>query len=102
MVCDHPVDAEHQQRDQHHRLQRQHAFSDASRMTTYVADIASYQKGLTPSALLAAGFTGVNVKVSHGMGQKSVAPDAHDWLADKRFTHSTFHYLTGEASGAAQ
>jgi hypothetical protein len=71
-------------------------------MTVFVADIASYQKGLTPSALLAAGFTGVNVKLSHGMGQKSVAADAHLWLADDRFTHCTFHYLTGEASGAAQ
>jgi hypothetical protein len=44
----------------------------------------------------------VNVKLSHGLTQKSVAVDAAAWLADQRFTHSTFHWLTKTGSGEAQ
>ncbi len=71
-------------------------------MTIYVADIASYQGSLSPTALLAAGFSGINVKISHGIGQKSVHPNAKSWLRDTRFSKSTFHYLTDEASGQEQ
>jgi hypothetical protein len=67
-----------------------------------VADIASYQGALTGEQLLAAGYGAVNVKVSHGLGSKSVHPQARAWLADTRFQLSTFHWLTADAAGEAQ
>jgi len=71
-------------------------------VTIYIADIASYQQGLTADDLLGAGFTAVNVKVSHGLTQKSVHVVAGEWLNDPRFQISTFHWLDGTASGAMQ
>jgi hypothetical protein len=75
------------------------------RVTIHIADIASYQGGLTLAQLKAAGFTGVNFKVSHGLTLKSVHPDL--WkLAEQALAEgwkvSTFHYLTDDASGDEQ
>lgn len=74
-------------------------------MTLHVADIASYQQGLTLAAVRAAGFGVVNVKVSHGLGVRSVHPQAADWIAGARAAGmgvSTFHYLDNSASGVDQ
>lgn len=74
-------------------------------MTMLIADIASYQGDLTLTELRAAGFTAVNVKVSHGLTQRSVHPDAAGWIARARAAGvgvSTFHWLDGSATGAAQ
>jgi hypothetical protein len=67
-------------------------------MTIHIADIASYQGGLSLADLAAAGFTGVNLKVSHGVTQKSVHPSA---AAFAPFALSSFHWLTGD-SGVMQ
>lgn len=74
-------------------------------MTIYIADIASYQQPLTFSQIKAAGFTGVNLKISDGTGQHSVHPDVKTWAADAvsaGWGVSTFHYLRGSASGTQQ
>jgi hypothetical protein len=74
-------------------------------VTLYIADIASYQQGLTLSALRAAGFDAVNVKVSHGIGRKAVHPDVAGWVRDARAAGmgvSTFHWLDSTALGADQ
>jgi hypothetical protein len=74
-------------------------------VTIHIADIASYQEGLTLADLQHAGFTGVNVKISHELGIKSVHPDAHRYVRDARAMGigvSTFHWLTGRAPGRDQ
>lgn len=72
-------------------------------MTMHLLDIASYQGNLTPADVVRAGFSAVNVKVSHGLGTRSVHPQAGMWVKHPAgLAVSTFHYLTGEASGAAQ
>lgn len=74
-------------------------------MTFHIADIASYQGELTLAQLQAAGFTGINVKVSHGKSQRSVHPNVklHVQHARALGMHlSSFHWLDGSASGAEQ
>ena len=74
-------------------------------MSLHIADIASYQGPLTIPQLRAAGFGGINVKASHGLGQKSVHPDAASYVRAARegeMQLSSFHWLTGDASGVAQ
>lgn len=74
-------------------------------MTIHVADIAVYQRTLALADLIQAGFGGVNVKISHELGTKSVHPDAHRYVADAREAGigvSTFHWLTGRYRGADQ
>lgn len=74
-------------------------------MTLHIADIASYQGSLTIAQLRAAGFGGVNVKVSHGVGKKSVHPNADAYVREARaagMALSCFHWLDASASGTAQ
>src|ERR1700754_499121 len=74
-------------------------------MTIFIADIASYQRGLTLADLTQAGFTGINVKISHELGIKSVDTDARSFVAaarDSGIGVSPFHWLTGRAPGADQ
>lgn len=74
-------------------------------MTLFLADIAAYQKTLTCLQLRAAGFTGINVKVSHGLTQKSVHPEADAYVRGARelgMQLSCFHWLDKSASGVAQ
>lgn len=72
-------------------------------MALYILDVASYQGDLKPADVARAGFGAVNVKVSHGLGTKSVHPQAASWVkGPSGLAVSTFHFLTGEASGAAQ
>lgn len=75
---------------------------EAVAVTIHIADIALWQGDLTPDAVYSAGFRAINVKVSHGLTQKSVHPKAREWLADTRFQRCTFHWLVGSASGADQ
>jgi hypothetical protein len=74
-------------------------------MTLHIADIASYQGSLTLDQLRAAGFGGINVKVSHGRTQKSVHPKAKEYVLEARkigMCLSSFHWLDGSATGAEQ
>lgn len=74
-------------------------------MTLHLADIASYQGALTLDALDGAGFRGINVKVSHGLTQKSVHPDVRLHVQDARsrgWALSSFHWLDNSADGAFQ
>ena len=74
-------------------------------MTLHIADIASYQGSLTLTALKAAGFGGINVKVSHGRTQKSVHPKVKAYVLEARSLGmhlSSFHWLDGSATGAEQ
>jgi hypothetical protein len=74
-------------------------------VTRYVLDIASYQGSLRIADVVRAGFTGVNFKVSHGLGIKAVHPNIAALVAECRAAGlgiSTFHFLTGEAPGRAQ
>ncbi len=74
-------------------------------MTIFIADIASYQQGLSLAALRQAGFTGVNFKISHGLGQKSVHPSLHSMVSEARAAGmgiSTFHWLQGRSVGTGQ
>lgn len=74
-------------------------------MTLFLADIAAYQKTLTVLQLRAAGFGGINVKVSHGLTQKSVHPNVQTYVREAReisMALSCFHWLDGSASGVAQ
>ena len=73
-------------------------------MTVLIADIASYQGSLTLAALREAGFGGINVKVSHGLGQKSVHSRMAEYVREARaagMALSCFHWLTA-GSGVAQ
>lgn len=74
-------------------------------MTRHLLDVASYQGDLPPTSLKGAGFTAVNLKISHGVGLKSVHPQLGQWVAAAKglgLGISTFHYFTAEASGVAQ
>jgi len=74
-------------------------------VTTHIADIASYQGTLTIPQLRAAGFGGINVKVSHGATTKSVHPDVAAYVREARaagMALSSFHWLTASPSGTAQ
>ncbi len=74
-------------------------------MTAFVLDVASYQGALRITDVIRADFVGVNLKISHGLGQKSVHPDVAGWARRSREMElriSTFHFLTGEAPGRAQ
>jgi hypothetical protein len=74
-------------------------------VTTTLIDVASWQGALRPEDVARAGFDIVNLKVSHGLGQLHVHPDVAGWVAAARrlgLGLSTFHYLTGDASGEAQ
>jgi hypothetical protein len=74
-------------------------------MTIHIADIASYQNGITPDQLAAAGFTGINVKVSHGQGYKSVHPNVGWYVGQARnrgWWISSFHWLTKDMPGDVQ
>jgi hypothetical protein len=74
-------------------------------VTLLLADIALYQGKLTVEQLRAAGFGGINVKVSHGLTQRSVHANASAYVREARLTGmalSSFHWLTGDASGVAQ
>lgn len=74
-------------------------------MTLFLLDIASYQGGLRVEDVAAAGFGAVNLKVSHGLGVKSVHPDLPGWIRAARTADleiCTFHFLDGSASGAEQ
>lgn len=74
-------------------------------MTLFIADIAYWQGPLTLAELEAAGFRGINVKISHGITQKHVHPGASIYVSSARadgWDLSCFHWLTGDASGVAQ
>jgi hypothetical protein len=74
-------------------------------VTRFLLDIASYQGSLTAADVVRAGFTAVNLKISHGLSRKAVHPDITGWVAgarDNALGISTFHWLDGSASGAAQ
>jgi hypothetical protein len=74
-------------------------------MTRYLVDVASYQGVLKPVDVKEAGFDIVNIKTSHGLTRKSVHPDAADWVTNARtlgLELSSFHWLTGDTTGAAQ
>jgi hypothetical protein len=74
-------------------------------LTLHLLDVASYQGTLAPADVVRAGFSAVNLKVSHGLGRKSVHPDITGWVADAHqlgLGICTFHYMTAEASGEAQ
>lgn len=74
-------------------------------MTIFMCDIASYQGSLKLADVKRAGFDAVNFKTSHGLGVKSVHPNLAALVVEARrigLHLSTFHYLTGEASGTAQ
>lgn len=74
-------------------------------MTRYLLDIASYQGDLNPADVKRAGFTAVNLKVSHGLTTSAVHPNLTGWVAAARALGlgiSTFHYFTAGATGEAQ
>jgi hypothetical protein len=74
-------------------------------VTQHLADVAAYQKGLTLAQLRTAGFSIINLKVSHGLTRTSVAADVTTWAQQVRTAKlglSTFHYLNNSATGATQ
>lgn len=78
-------------------------------MTAYIADIARWQKGMPLSELVKAGFGAVNIKTSQGLTSGSTLyPEQPDDLARAKEARAnklricTFHWLTANASGAAQ
>lgn len=74
-------------------------------MTRYLLDVASYQGALPPAAVKAAGFSAVNLKISHGLTRKSVHPNVAGWVDAARelgLGICTFHYLTADAAGEQQ
>lgn len=68
-------------------------------MTLLLADVASWQGSLTLAQIRAAGFDGVNLKVSHGLTQRTVHERAADFQPGALVT---FHWLTGDAPGDEQ
>jgi hypothetical protein len=44
-------------------------------VTLFLADVASYQQGLSVADFVRAGVDILNFKISHGLGQRSVHPD---------------------------
>ncbi len=75
-------------------------------MTLHIADIASYQGKLQVGQLKAAGFGGVNFKISHGVTRRSVHPDVAALVYEARYTAGMklgcFHWLDNSAGGAEQ
>jgi hypothetical protein len=74
-------------------------------MTLFLADIALWQADITLAELGAAGFRGINVKVSHGLTQTSVHPRVQTYVTDARndgWALSSFHWLDNSADGAEQ
>lgn len=74
-------------------------------MTLYLLDVASYQGSLATADVVRAGFDVVNVKVSHGLTLRAVHPDVAGWVTRARAAGlgvCSFHFLTGDAAGAAQ
>jgi hypothetical protein len=74
-------------------------------MTRLLLDIASYQGDLALADVQRAGFSAINLKISHGLGLTSVHPNVAGYAADAKTLGlgiCTFHYLTGGATGAAQ
>jgi len=71
----------------------------------HVVDIASYQGDLDPVLVATAGIGIVNLKISHGLGQKSVHPELARWARLARelgIGVCTFHYMTADAPGIEQ
>ena len=74
-------------------------------MTLFLLDVASYQGDLSPDDVVRAGFGAVNLKISHGLGSRSVHPGLARWVAEARrlgLGISTFHFLDGSGTGADQ
>jgi hypothetical protein len=74
-------------------------------VTLHLVDVASYQGALRAEDVKAAGFGAVNLKISHGLGAKSVHPDLARWVLDARrigLGISTFHFMTADAPGEDQ
>jgi hypothetical protein len=74
-------------------------------VTAHLLDIASYQGTLSLADVARAGFTSVNLKISHGLGTTHVHPNVATYAATARergMGICTFHYLTTEGSGEAQ
>lgn len=74
-------------------------------MTGHLVDVASYQGALSIDDVIAAGFGGVNLKISHGTGTRSVHPDVAGWArraVERGLTVCTFHFLDASAPGADQ
>lgn len=73
--------------------------------TRYLIDVATWQGPLKIEDVVRAGFTAVNLKISHGGGRTSVHPDVAGWVTRAKAAGvgiSTFHFLTGAATGRAQ
>lgn len=74
-------------------------------MTLHIADIAVYQAGLSVARLREAGFGALNVKVSHGVTQRTVHPNVQTYVQQARAEGmglSSFHWLDASAPGAVQ
>ena len=74
-------------------------------MTRHLLDVASYQGDLKPADVKRAGFTAVNLKISHGLTTRTVHPNIVGWIAACRelgLGICTFHYFTADATGEAQ
>lgn len=74
-------------------------------MTLHIADIAEHQENITPAQLWTAGMDGLNIKVSHGLSQHTVHKRTASYVQAARQGGkllSSFHWLTGDADGAAQ
>jgi len=72
-------------------------------MTTYLADLASYQEGIDLAKLKSAGFTKVNIKLSEGTSYTwSNAGKYINQAKELGLGISTFHWLNNSASGGAQ
>jgi len=74
-------------------------------VTLHLLDVASYQGDLRPEDVRGAGFGAVNLKISHGLGLKSVHPMVAWWARQAEALGlgiSTFHYMTAEGGGEAQ
>jgi hypothetical protein len=74
-------------------------------VTRHLADITEYQDNLHASDLALAGFVGLALKTSHGLGWKSVHPLVRVWAEVGRsldWDMASCHWLTGDAAGTAQ
>lgn len=74
-------------------------------MPRYLLDIASYQGALTLADVQRAGFTAINLKISHGLDLTSVHPRTATYVAEAKsrlLAVSTFHWLTGDHPGGLQ
>lgn len=82
---------------------REHAQRLLAAAPTRLVDLASYQEGISLPAVLAAGFTAVNIKLTQG--------NWYRWTAGKAYADSarnlgmgvcTFSWIDNSASGATQ